>query len=174
MFTFHGSCVVHVEAVLRRGEVIFRVVVVRLCIPDAGDGVKGEVVGEDLVFMGLQGWHEARVGCLVGWREVDEERDVDHVVVERGRCVVVFHVLAVVGEVDHGLEVQVLLRVFEDVADDFVVIGNGQVIVMVRVAGRDAEFVSLVDRNAGEVGVVAAVDVDEDDAFLGRQKASEL
>lgn len=60
VFTFHGSCVVHVEAVLRRGEVVFRVVVVRLCIPDAGDGVKGEVVGEDLVFMGLQGWHEAR------------------------------------------------------------------------------------------------------------------
>ena len=72
VLAFYGSCIVHVEAVLGRGEVVCRVVVVCLCIPDAGDGVEGEVVGEDLVFMGFQCLHEARVGCLVGWREVDE------------------------------------------------------------------------------------------------------
>ena len=102
------------------------------------------------------------MGGLVVRREVDEEGNVYHVVVEGGGGVVVLHIFAVVEEVNHGFQVQVFLGVFEDVLHHLVVIGDGKVVVMVGIFFGNAQFVPQVHRHPGNVGVVAAVDVDED------------
>lgn len=140
------------------------------CLPDAGDRIEGHVVGEDRLLVGLQGGHEAWMGGLVVRRQVYEEGDVHHVVVEGGGGMVVLHIFPVVREVDHGLQVQVCLGVFEDFLHHPVVVGDGEVIVVVRVLFGNAQLVPEVHRYPGDVGVVAAVDVDEDDPLLCRRQ----
>lgn len=170
LLSFEGGSVVHVDGVVLRGEVVFGLVEVGLCLPDASDGVEGQVVGEDLLLMGFQSRHEVRMGGLVVRREVDEEGNVYHVVVEGRGGVVVLHIFAMVGEVNHGFQVQVCLGVFEDVLHHLVVIGDGKVVVMVGIFFGNAQFVPQVHRHPGNVGVVAAVDVDEDDPLFGRRQ----
>lgn len=140
------------------------------CLPDAGDRIEGQVVGEDRLLVGLQGGHEVWMGGLVVRRQVYEEGDVHHVVVEGGGGMVVLHIFPVVREVDHGLQVQVCLGVFEDFLHHPVVVGDGEVIVVVRVLFGNAQLVPEVHRYPGDVGVVAAVDVDEDDPLLCRRQ----
>ena len=163
LLSFEGGSVVHVDGVVLRGEVVFGLVEIGLCLPDASDGIEGQVVGEDLLLMGFQGRHEFRMGGLVVRRKVDEEGNVYHVVVEGRGGVVVLHIFAMVGEVNHGFQVQVGLGVFEDVLHHLVVIGDGKVVVMVGIFFGNAQFVPQVHGHPGNVGVVAAVDVDEDD-----------
>ncbi len=106
---------------------------VGLCLPDAGDRIEGHVVGEDRLLVGLQCGHEAWMGGLVVRRQVYEEGDVHHVVVEGGGGMIVLHIFPVVREVDHGLQVQVCPGVFEDILHHPIVVGDGEVIVVVRV-----------------------------------------
>lgn len=140
------------------------------CLPDAGDRIEGHVVGEDCLLVGLQGGHEAWMGGLVVRRQIYEEGDVHHVVVEGGGGMVVLHIFPVVREVDHGLQVQVCLGVFEDILHHLIVVGDGEVIVVVGVLFGNAQFVPEVHRYPGDVGVVTAVDIDEDDSFLRRRQ----
>lgn len=140
------------------------------CLPDAGDRIEGQVVGEDCLLVGLQGGHEAWMGGLVVRRQIYEEGDVHHVVVEGGGGMVVLHIFPVVREVDHGLQVQVCLGVFEDILHHLIVVGDGEVIVVVGVLFGNAQFVPEVHRYPGDVGVVTAVDIDEDDSFLRRRQ----
>ena len=110
------------------------------------------------------------MGGLVVRGKVDEEGDVHHIIVEGGCGVVVLHVFAVVGEVNHGFQVQVRLGVFEDFLHHLVIIGDGEVVVMIGIFFGDAQLIAEVHRHPGDVGVVAAVDVDEDDPLFGRRQ----
>ena len=140
------------------------------CLPDAGDRIEGHVVGEDRLLVGFQGRHEARVGGLVVRGQVYEEGDVYHVIVEGGRGMEVLHIFPVVREVNHGLQVQVCLGVFEDVLHHPVVVGDGEVVIVVRVFLGNAQLIPEVHRYPGDVGVMAAVDIDENDTLLCRRQ----
>ena len=114
MLTEHRRQIVAREAIGARRKVLCRIVMVRLRMQDAGDRVVDHVVREVLALVTPQGCRNRWLRRLAGGRHVYEHRDAHHVEVEYVGIVRNHQVLAVIGEVDHRLQVQIVPRVLED------------------------------------------------------------
>ena len=116
----HGCECLAAEAVSGAGKILLRIVAARWRVEQAADGIVEHIVGEIAALMAAECLCVPWQCLLVGWRQVHPHGDAYHIKAEHVRIMGDFEVLAVVGEVDHRLQVQVFLCVIEDLRQDVV------------------------------------------------------
>lgn len=110
----HGGQGFPCETIGRAGEVLTRIVAFGWSVQKAADGVVEHIVGVIPAAMAAQSCGAAWQDALIFRRQVEPHRDADHIETEDIRIMRDGQVFSVIGEVNHGLEMEILLGVVKD------------------------------------------------------------
>ncbi len=113
-----------VKAIGEAGEILFRIVAAGRGVQEPADGIVEHVVGKVTVLMLIERRRMAGHGFLILRGNVDPEGNPHHVEAEYIGIMGDFQIFAVVGEVDHSLQIEVLLRIVVNLAHHIIGVEN--------------------------------------------------